>query len=116
VAQAQLDRGVHPGGIPVPDRRPDPLDGRRVDAGVVFGADGGDGVQIGRDADPAVGRCFVLRFGHVDRLTAVLRRMNSMLCYNNFRALTSGDAGVRPIVTYATPRMVLTPPQDRVAH
>ena len=58
VPQAHLDRQVHAGGVPVPRRRPDPLDGGRVDAGVVLGADVRHRVQslrFGGDADPAVG-------------------------------------------------------------
>ena len=54
VPQAHLDRRMHAGGVPVPRRRPDPLDGGRVDAGVVLGADVGHGVEVGGDADPAV--------------------------------------------------------------
>jgi hypothetical protein len=38
----------------VPGGLPDPFDGHRVDAGVVLVADGRDGVEVGRDPDPAL--------------------------------------------------------------
>ena len=71
VAQAQLDRRVHARRIPVPGRLPDPLDGGRVDLGVVLGADGGDCVEVGRNTDSAVGR-------HARLTAAILTRSSSV--------------------------------------
>ncbi len=45
---------MHPRLVPVAGGLPDPLDGRRVDPGVVFIADRGDRVEVGRDADLAL--------------------------------------------------------------
>ena len=55
---AQLDRRMHAGPVPVPCRLPDPLDGGfvywRVDFGVVFFTDYRHGVQVYRHPDLAV--------------------------------------------------------------
>jgi len=54
VSQAQLDRRVHPGPIPMPHGLPDPLDGCRVDGGVVLFANRRHGIKVCRDPDSAV--------------------------------------------------------------
>ena len=55
LSDAQLDRRVHAGLVPVARGLPDPFDGGAVDFGVVLFADRRHGVQVGRDADLAVG-------------------------------------------------------------
>src|SRR5882757_10798292 len=53
VPHAHLDRRMHAGLVPVAGGLPDPLDGRRVDPGVVLVADCGDGVEVRGDPDSA---------------------------------------------------------------
>ena len=54
VSQAELDCGLHPGAVPVPRCFPDPVDRRGIEAAGVFGADGGDGIEVARDSDASV--------------------------------------------------------------
>lgn len=53
VADAQLDGRMQPGPIPVAGGLPDPVERCGIQAGAVFVADGGDGVQVGGNPDAA---------------------------------------------------------------
>ena len=53
VTQTQLDRGLHPGPVPMPRCVPDLFDRDRVECAGFLVADVGDGLEVGRHADAA---------------------------------------------------------------